>query len=80
MWWTHPEVSHGVDLHRFLDQGVGGVHELLSRDDACVVHQNGDVPDLSLNLNGARRMGQSPFSKERKGAHICSVFFLLIGL
>lgn len=48
----HPEMRHGVDLQRLLNQRVWSVHELLSRHNPGVVHQNADVARLSLHLRG----------------------------
>ena len=43
-------MSHGVDLHGLLDQGIRGIHELLAGHDASVVDQDADVSHLSLDL------------------------------
>lgn len=47
---TDPEVSHGVDFYRLLNQRIRSVDELLSRHNPGVVDQDADVTDLSLHL------------------------------
>lgn len=52
---TDPEVSHGVDLHCLLNQGIRSIHKFLSCHDPSIVHQNADVTNLSLHLHGAKK-------------------------
>jgi hypothetical protein len=40
---THPEVSQDVDVERLLDHLVRNFQQTLSRDDASVVDQDGDL-------------------------------------
>lgn len=53
---THPEVSHGVDLHGLLYQGIRGIHEFLASHNASVVDQDGDVSHLPLDLRQGSKL------------------------
>lgn len=53
---TDPEVSHGVDLHGLLYQGIRGIHELLASHNASVVDQDADVSHLPLDLGQGSKL------------------------
>lgn len=50
-----PEMCHRVDLQGLFNQRIWCVHEFLSRHNPGIVHQNADVPRLSLHLQGDGR-------------------------
>ena len=47
---THPELSHGVDVHRSANLVVGQLENALDDQDAGVVDQYVDVAELAANL------------------------------